>query len=80
MRMGAMGTGHGTKVATDRRGRISLAGVVARWAHLYLAEELPNGTIVLTPLSPASEKVKAGPGHSIRAVSGGAFESDRRRH
>ena len=75
-----MGTGHGTKVATDRRGRISLAGVVARWAHLYLAEELPNGTIILTPLSPALEKVKAGQGHSIRAVSGGAFESDRRRH
>jgi hypothetical protein len=75
-----MGTGHGTKVATDRRGRISLAGVVASWAHLYLAEELPNGTIILTPLSPASEKVKAGPGQSIRAVSGGAFESDRRRH
>jgi hypothetical protein len=29
MKMGIMGTGHGTKVATDRRGRISLAGVVA---------------------------------------------------
>ena len=77
---GSMGTRHGIKVATDRHGRISLAGVVARWAHLYLAEELPNGTIVLTPLPPASEKVKLSPGHSIRAVSGGAFESDRRRH
>lgn len=80
MRMGVMGTEHGTKVATDRHGRISLAGVVARWAHLYLAEELPNGTTVLTPLPPASEKVKAGSGRSIRAVIGGAFESDRRRH
>jgi hypothetical protein len=76
-----MGEKHGIKVATDRRGRISLAGVVAaRWAHLYLAEELPNGTIVLTPLPPASEKVKPGLGRSIRAISGGAFESDRRRH
>jgi hypothetical protein len=78
--MAGMGTRHGIKVATDRHGRISLVGVVARWAHLYLAEELPNGTIVLTPLPPASEKVKPSPGHSIRTVSGGAFESDRRRH
>lgn len=75
-----MGATHGIKVATDQDGRISLAGVVARWAHLYLAEELPNGTIVLTPQPPASEKVKPGSGQSIRAVSGGAFESDRRRH
>jgi hypothetical protein len=52
-----MGTKRGIKVSTDRHGRISLAGVVARWAHLYLAEELPNGTIVLTPLPPASQKV-----------------------
>jgi hypothetical protein len=64
----------------NRHGRISLAGVVARWAHLYLVEELTNGTIVLTLLPPAWEKVKPGPGRSIRAVSGGAFESDRRRH
>jgi hypothetical protein len=78
--MAGMGTRHGIKVATDRHGRISLAGVVARWAHLYLAEELPNGTIVLTPLPPALEKVKPSPGRSIRAASGGAFESDRRRH
>ena len=77
---GAMGAKHGVKVATDRHGRISLAGVVARWAHLYLAEELSNGTIVLTPLPPASEKLKRGSGQSIQAVSGGAFESDHRRH
>jgi hypothetical protein len=75
-----MSTRRGVKVATDRHGRISLAGIVARWAHLYLAEELPTGTIVLTPLPPASEKAKPSPGRSIRAVSCGAFESDRRRH
>jgi hypothetical protein len=70
-----MGAKHGIKVATDRQGRISLARVVARWAHLYLAEELPNGTITLTPLPPASEKVKPGSGQSIRAVSGGYWTS-----
>ncbi len=51
-----MGTKHGIKVATDRRRRISLAGVVARWAHLYLAKELPHGTIVLTPLPPRQRR------------------------
>jgi hypothetical protein len=63
----------GTVVATDKQGRISLALVLGghRWAHRYLAEEKPDGTIVLTPQRPASDKTSMRTGVSVPAVSGG---------
>ena len=46
-----------TEVTTDKHGRISLELVLSghKWAHRYLAEEKPDGTIVLTPQRPASD-------------------------
>jgi hypothetical protein len=71
----------GTVVTTDKHGRISLGLVLGghRWAHRYLAEEKPDGTIVLTPQRPASDKTSRRTGASIRAVSGGLPTLGKRR-
>ncbi len=37
------------EITVDQRGRTSLARVRSRNHDRYLAEELPNGTLVLTP-------------------------------
>jgi hypothetical protein len=37
------------EITVDRRGRTSLARVRSRTHDRYLAEELPDGTLILTP-------------------------------
>ncbi len=58
-----------TEVTTDKHGRISLELVLGgqKWAHRNLAEEKPDGTIVLTPRCPASDGTRRRTGVSVRA-------------
>jgi len=68
-----------SEVVVDERGRTSLARVRSHVYDRYLAEELPDGTLVLTPAVTISALEMAALGdEKVRAAVAAARTGDRR--